>query len=175
MPLNKLKIYPQLLDLGFLNQRARECSLMYIFKRDIEDNPNFTFKRKQIRPIKKEGEYPMQTLFRHLTTCEEKSEDGHKEKRREFEMARSVRLHWIRHHIDELKKTGIDVFSYTDRIEGKDVIRTYVYDIEQEYVVILEPQKSGLDYFLITAYHLNEPGGKKQIVKKQKKKMPNVY
>jgi hypothetical protein len=47
--------------------------------------------------------------------------------------------------------------------------------MDQEYVIILEPQRSNLDYYLITAYYLNEPGGKKQIVNKQKKKMNELY
>mgnify|MGYP005854910829 FL=1 len=117
----------------------------------------------------------MQTLFRHLTTREDKDGKGKKLGSRSFEMARSLRLHWIKHHINELKKDNVEVFSYEDRIDRKDVIRTYIYDIDQEYVIILEPQRSGTDYYLLTAYHLNEPGGKKQIEKKRKKKLDEFY
>lgn len=175
MPLNKLKKYPDLLDIGFMNEYQRRSSLMGIFKRDIEDNQNFKFRTKQIRPIKKEGEAPMQTLFHHLTTRDEYDENGKKTGHRLFEMDRSVRLHWIKFHIDELKKLNVEVFSYVDRVDGKDVTRTYIYNIEKEYVVILEPHRSELDYYLLTAYYFNEPGGKKQIEKKLKKKLPNVY
>jgi len=175
MPLNKIIKYPDLLDIGFMVVKQRNESLQGIFKRDIEDNANFKFRTKQIRPIKKEGEAPMQTLFHHLTTREEKDEKGKKTGERNFEMDRSRRLHWIKFHIEEVKKKGVEVFSYQDRVDGKDVIRTYIYDIEQEYVIVLEPQKSGLDYFLITAYFLNEPGGKKQIENKLKKKLGEVY
>lgn len=175
MPLNLIKTYPQLLAIAHMNEHQRNQSLQGVFSRDVVNNANFKFQDKQIRPTKQEGEPPMQTLFRHLTTREDKDEKGKKLGTRSFEMARSVRLHWIRHHIDELKKDNVEVFSYEDRIDRKDVIRTYIYDIDQKYVIILEPQRSGTDYYLLTAYHLNEPGGKKQIEKKRKKKLDEVY
>lgn len=175
MPLNLIKSYPQLLEISHFNQHQRKVSLMGIFSRDMEENENFKFRTKQIRPTKKEGESPMQTLYRHLTTRDDKDEKGKKTGTRSFEMARSERLHWIKYHVEELKKDSIDVFSYEDRISGKDIIRTYIYDTEQEYVIILEPQRSGLDYYLLTAYYLNEPGGKKQIMKKRKKKLDEVH
>lgn len=175
MPLNLIKSYPQLLEINHLNAHQRKVSLMGIFTRNIEENENFKFRTKQIRPTKKEGESPMQTLYRHLTTRNDKDEKGKKLETRSFEMARSERLHWIKYHIEELKKNNIDVFSYEDRVDGKDVIRTYIYDTEQDYVIILEPQRSGLDYYLLTAYYLNEPGGKNQIVKKRKKKLDEVH
>jgi len=175
MPLNLIKTYPQLLEIIHLNEYQRNQSLQGVFNRDMVNNNNFKFRTKQIRPTKKDGEAPMQTLFSHLTTREDKDEKSKKTGTRSFEMARSVRLHWIKHHIDELKKDNMEVFSYEDRIDRKDVIRTYIYDIDQEYVIILEPQRSGTDYYLLTAYHLNEPGGKKQIVNKLKKKLNEVH
>lgn len=176
MPLNLIVKYPKLLEIGQYNEQKRKASLMGVFKQDIEDNPNLKFKLKQIRPIKKDDGIPsMQTLFSHLTTRQDKDEKGKNLGSRTFEMARSQRLHWVRHHIDEKKKDKIEVFSYLDRIDGKDVIRTYIYDLEQEYVIILEPQRSGMDYYLITAYHLNEPGGKKQIGKKLKKRLLGLH
>lgn len=68
------------------------------------------FKEKQIRPIKKEdGKPAMDTLFHHLTTC--KNEDNeHNE--RIFEMDRSLRLHWVKHHIELKTPENIIVFSY---------------------------------------------------------------
>jgi hypothetical protein len=175
MPLNLIKTYPQLLEIAHMNEYQRNQSLQGVFNRDFVDNANLKFKDKQIRPTKQDGEPPMQTLFRHLTTREDKDGKGKKLGSRSFEMTRSVRLHWIKHHINELKKGNVEVFSYEDRIDRKDVIRTYIYDIDQEYVIILEPQRSGTDYYLLTAYHLNEPGGKKQIEKKRKKKLDEVY
>lgn len=175
MPLNLTKKYHHLLDVGQYNEYQRKESLMRIFKRDIEDNLNFKFRVKQIRPTKIEGESPMQTLFHHLTTKEDKDDKGKKLGTRSFEMARSIRLHWIKVHTEEKTNHDIVVFSYEDRIEGKDIIRTYIYNKTHEYVVILEPQRSNLDYYLLTAYHLNEPGGKKQIEKKMKKKLDEVH
>lgn len=177
MPLNLIKQYPQLLEIGHLNERGRIESLQRIFDRDIANNQGFTFLGKQIRPIKKEGEEPMQVLFHHLTTREDKDEKGKSLGSRSFEMHRSIRLHWVRFHIDQRKTTNVEVFSFNDRDKKnrKDVVRTYIYDIDQEYVIILEPQRTGTDYYLLTAYYLNEPGGKKQIEKKWKKKLPEVY
>ena len=37
MPTNLIKSYPQLLELGHLNEYQRTQSLLNIFKRDIED------------------------------------------------------------------------------------------------------------------------------------------
>ena len=175
MPLNLVIKYPRLLDVGQFNEYQRKESLMRIFKRDIEDNTNFKFRVKQIRPTKIDGESPMQTLYNHLTTREDKDERGKKLGTRSFEMARSIRLHWIKVHVDESTKSEVVVFSYEDRVDGKDVVRTYIYNKTNEYVVILEPQRSNQDYYLLTAYYLNEPGGKKQIEKKLKKKMDEVY
>jgi len=175
MPFNLAKKYPQLLEIGQYNELTRIESLMRIFKRDIEDNNSFSFRNKQIRPTKQEGESPMKTLFRHLTTKGDKDEKGKKLGTRTFEIARSIRLHWIKIRVNELKNEGIEVFSYEDRIDGKDVIRTYIFDTNQEYVVILEPQRSNADYYLLTAYHLNEPGGLKQIKKKLKNKLDTIH
>lgn len=176
MPLNLIKKYPQLLELVHLNERQRHKSLQGIFKRDIEENPLIEFRGKQIRPIKKQdGEPAMQTLFHHLTTCKDESEEGKAQKRRIFEIDRSLRLHWILHHIEERTPENIEVFSYEDRKDRKDVIRTYIYDKEEDYVIILEPQRSGKDYYLLTAYYLNTKYGKKQIKSKLKKKLPDVY
>jgi len=175
MPLNLTKKYDQLLDVGQYNEYQRKESLMRIFKRDIEENPNFKFRLKQIRPTKKEGESPMQTLYHHLTTRGDKDENGKKTGPRTFEMVRSIRLHWIKPHVDETTKSDVVVFSYEDRVDGKDVVRTYIYNKTNDYVLILEPQRSKLDYYLLTAYYLNEPGGKKQIEKKLKKKLHEIH
>lgn len=175
MPFNLIKKYPQLLEIAHLSEYERVQSLKGIFNRDIENNPAFKFQKKQIRPIKQEGEIPMQTLFRHLTTREDKDIKGKKLGTRSFEVARSIRLHWLKYHIDQTKKNDVDIFSFKDRINRKDIIRTYIYDVQEEYVIILEPQRSGTDYYLLTAYHLNEPGGKKQIENKRSKKLDKVY
>lgn len=175
MPFNLIKKYDELLELNSFNVHQRRASLLGVFDRDIRNNDRFKFRNKTIRPTKKEGEAPLDTLFHHLTTREDKDEKGVKLKTRSFEMARSIRLHWVKVHIDENTKKNVEVFSFEDRIDGKDVIRTYIYNRESEYVLILEPQRSQKDYYLLTAYHLNEKGGKKQIEKKLKKKLDEIY
>lgn len=74
-----------------------------------------------------------------------------------FEKDRAIRLHWIKYHINECKSTNMGIFCYKDRIKGRgDVVRTYIFDVEQNYVIVLEPQRSNVDYYLITAYFLNK-------------------
>jgi len=175
MPLNLLKQYPELLELGQFNQYERRNSLLGIFKRDVENNNSFVFRNKRLRPTKKEGEPSMQTLFNHLTTKKDVDENGKKLKSRSFEIHRSIRLHWLRFHVEERKKEKILVFSYEDRIDRKDVIRTYIYNRNEKYVIILEPQRSKTDYYLLTAYYLNEKQGLRQMKQKYKNKLNEVY
>lgn len=175
MPLNLLKNYPELLEIGHLSEADRTNSLKAVFKRDIEDNPNLNFRTKAIRPIK--GEEPaMQLLFRHLTTeeIEETDEDGKTYKRRIFEIHRSQRIHWIKFHIEERLKDIISVFSTEERINGKNAFRTYIYDHKQKYVIVMEPQRSGKDYYLLSAYYLNRDYGEKMLKKKIKNKLTNI-
>lgn len=68
--LNIIKKYPELLELAYLSEREREHDLHAIFKRDIEDNCQFSFRGWRIYPIKTDGEIDMARLFKHLT-CEE--------------------------------------------------------------------------------------------------------
>lgn len=179
MPTNLLRIYNEFLEIASLTKNERNESLTAIFKRDISDNNDFKFRNKIIRPLKRDGVADMQTLFGHLT-CESEnvSEDGeNKYKSRSiFDIERSKRLHWIWHHMREKSKDKIEVFSYKDRVNGKDRIRTYIYDFIEHYVIILEPQRSQTDYYLLTAYYLTkERGGIKQMDKKRKNKLDQVY
>lgn len=179
MPFNLTKIYNQHLELLHLAEYPRNVSLRAIFDRDITNNEYFLFRTKVIRPLKIEGKIDMDVLFKHLThqSEEEKVDGGKSIKRRDvYDIERSKRLHWIWHHIQEKDLDKIDVFSYEDRVNGKNVIRTYVYDFVEKYIIILEPQRSGLDYYLLTAYYLTEKlGGVKQIEKKRKGKLNQVY
>ncbi len=178
MPLNLLKTYPQLLELGHLNEHQRTESLLRVFKRDIEENPGLNFRAKTIRPIK--GEEPaMVLLFRHLTTEEIELEDenGTKYPKRIFEIDRSQRLHWVRHHLEERKKENVEIFSVEERDQKKrkDIIRTYIFDIEQKYIIVLDPQRTQKDYYLVTAYYLNKDYGEKKIKKLMKKRLPELH
>ena len=116
MPLNLIKTYPQLLELDQFNEYQRTKSLKGVFRRDIEENPDLNFRNKTIRPIR--GEEPaMELLFRHLTTeqIQEKGEDGKLYPKRIFEMDRSIRLHWVKYHLEEREKENIAIFSVEER------------------------------------------------------------
>lgn len=166
MPLNLLKKYPELLEIGHLNAGQRNTSLRGVFNRDITENPSFRFRGKPIRPTTSDGEIPMDTLFKHLTTVivDEKT------RAREFELERSVRLHWIKHHVEEKKENRMRVFSVNER--GTD--RTYIHDMEEKYVIVLEPKRRVDEYYLLTAYKLNTRNQKKMDNKYRKRRLPEV-
>ena len=170
--LNIIKKYPELLELAYLSEREREHDLHAIFKRDIEDNCQFSFRGWRIYPIKTDGEIDMARLFKHLT-CEEimvENEDGTTYPKRVFEMARSQRLHWINHHVRELTPDNLDVFTIEER-DGKKrkVKKTYIYDKVEKYVIVLEQQRSN-GFYLLTAYHLNKEYGLKALEKEDEKR-----
>lgn len=146
MPLNILKVYNQLLDLGGFNEHQRRQSLMGVFNRDFTNNPNLNFRRNQITPTPADGEIPMETLFTHLTTADSNEGTRH----REFDLHRSVRLHWIKYHFNERKVDNMLIFSVHEP-EGN---RTYIYDKDEMYVIVLEPLRNGESYYLLTAFQV---------------------
>lgn len=177
MALNLLKRYNTYLELSHFTEVQRTTSLRGIFDRDIANNERFQFRTKIIRPLKKEGEIDMETLFSHLTKKSEEitGENSTRIKTRNiFDIDRSKRLHWIWHHIQEIKENLL-VFSCEERKGSKNVIITYIFDDEENYVIVLEPQRSKQDYYLLSAYYLNEEWARKNIRKKWKKRLPEVY
>ena len=178
MAFNLAKKYPELLEIMHYNEFERKKSLRAIFDRDITDNDSFKFNDKQIRPTKKDGEIDLENVLHHITTEEvEITEENKKIKKRIFEKYRSMRLHWIKPHIELSINDKIEYFSIIERDEKKrvDVTRTYLYNISQKYVVVLEPQNSKLYYYLLTAYYLNRDYGDKMMKKKLKKKLDVLY
>lgn len=177
MPLNLIKKYNKLLELNQYTERERIISLKNIFYRDITNNANFKFRTKTIRPIKKDGMPDVETLFKHLTykSTEKQDENGKKYKSRDvFDFKRSERLHWIWHHIQG--KEDIKIFSVNDRVRGRSVKRTYLFDEKESYVIILEPYRKTEDYYLLSAYYLEkELGGIKTIKKKYKRRLNEVF
>ena len=180
MPFNKLKKYPDLLDLISLNEKSRTKSLRAIFDRDIADNHNFKFRNKCIYPIKSDGIIDMDREFMHLTTEEIEEDDGNGVvvNHRVYDNFRSERLHWIKTHTDcQVNDSDIVVFSVSERNQRKraDVVRTYIYNKTRKYVIVFEPQiRNGNSYYLLTAYYLNKKYGEKQIKKKLQSKMDEV-
>lgn len=55
----------------------------------------------------------------------------------------------------------------------RKVRKTYIYDKVEEYVVVLEQQRTDA-FYLLTAYHLNKDYGKKALMKKMKKRLSSV-
>lgn len=180
MPFNKLKKYPELLDLNSLDDKARKASLQGIFNRDIAENKNFCFRGKRIYPIKSDGEIDMDRELLHLTTEEVEVTDEQRKpfKRRVYDKYRSERLHWIKPHVEEkVTDSDIIVFSVNERNQRKrmNVVRTYIYNKTRKYVIVLEPQtRNGESYYLLTAYYLNKEYGEKQILKKLRSKLNEV-
>lgn len=180
MAFNILKKYPELLDLGGLDERERKASLQSIFNRDIAENENFRFRGKRIYPIKSDGEIDMERELLHLTTEEidATDEEGNIYKRRVFDRFRSERLHWIRPHVEEkVTDSDIVVFSVNERNQRKrqNVVRTYIYNRSRKYVIVLEPQiRNGEAYYLLTAYYLNKEYGEKQMQKRLASKLKDV-
>lgn len=167
MPLNLTKIYNALLDIIGMGERQRTESLKRIFKRDFE-NSTAVFVGKPIYPTPQhDGELPMDTLFRHLTT--EMVDKVTRE--RDFELDRSMRLHWVRYHLDQKKQDNMLLFSVQER-EG---VRTYYYDKDENYVIILEPRRDGESYYLLTAYHIRgKDAQRNKMEKKYKRRLPEV-
>ena len=153
MPLNILKKYNDLLELSAYTESQRKKSLYGIFDRDIVNNALFRFDGKKINPTPQDGEIKMSTLFTHLTTVI----TDKKENKREFDMHRSVRLHWIKYHIEQKKKDNMLIFS----VKEPNGNRTYIYDKDEKYVVVLEPLRNIDEYYLLTAYHLQGKDAKK--------------
>lgn len=168
MPFNLLKTYNQLLELAFLPEHKRRESLYAIFKRDIIDNENFNFRDKKLFPVKA-NEPEMETLFTHLTGVIVDK----KTRKREFEMKRCERLHWIKFLIEERKVDNVLVFS----VEDGDGIRTYIFDVDESYVIVLAPKKpseENAEYYLLTAYKL-EGRNVEKINNKYARRLPVIY
>lgn len=163
---NLLKKYPDLLDLVGVTEASNRPALYPVFKRDFIDNPaTIIFIDKPVFPTPRDGEHPMETLYRHLTTVVTDKAT----RKREFESARSSRLHWVLFHLNRSAPGHIDIFSVEDA-EGK---RTYIYDTREKYVVILEPLRSGTAYYLLTGYYLRGADGRK-IENKRRRRLPEV-
>lgn len=168
MPLNLIKVYNQLLDFAGMNEHSRIESLMKVFKRDFETDM-VTFRSKNVYPTpNNEGKISMETLFRHLTT----EMTNTKTRKREFEAERSKRLHWVRFHLNMKKKDGMYLFSVNES-EG---IRTYYYDIDEQYVLVLMPLRAENAYYLLTAYKVRGKDAKRnKIEKKYERRLDKLY
>jgi hypothetical protein len=167
MSLNLIKSYNQLLELSAMDEFQRKKSLRGVFDRDITNNPNFKFQTKQINPTPADGQDSMERLFMHLTTVIVYKSTN----KREFDMARFVRLHWIKYHIEERKKDNMFVFSVAE----PDGTRTYIYDKDEQYVIVLEPMRRKNEYYLLTAYYIEgKDKARDKMIKKYRRRLNDV-
>lgn len=179
MPFNQIKKYDEFLELNHLSSKDRDNDLREIFNRDISENNYFLFRKKIIRPLKKEDKIDVESLFTHLThqTSKERDKKGALVKSRNvFDIERSKRLHWILPHIKEkITLDDVKIFSAEVKARKKRLIRTFIYNEKKNYVIILEPQRSKKDYYFITAYYLEKKyGGPKTIKKAYKRRLNEV-
>ncbi|MBS1516999.1 MAG: hypothetical protein JSS91_02840 [Bacteroidetes bacterium] len=162
---NLLKKYNELLNFDGKSDPEKIASLKRIFERDIKNNTNFKFRNKQINPVHTIDSIGIDILFDHLTT-EIVSQETRK---REFEKERSLRLHWIKYHIEETKKECLEIFS----VEENGRFKTYIFDKNENYVIILEKYRKKEEYYLLTAYYLRG-GNLRKIENKMRRKLDQV-
>lgn len=168
MPHNLLKKYNELLDVIGMGESHRTKSLKAIFDRDIGNNENLNLNSKPIHPTHdKDGKYDVENLFNHLTRIVTDKSIG----KREFDIHRASRLHWIRYHIEQQKKENMLLFS----IKEPEGIRTYIYDKAEKYVIVLMPYRDKTSYYLLTAFKLTGKDAKRdKIIKKYNNRMSDV-
>ena len=166
---NLLKKYNDLLEVDMMSPKDRTISLRKVFDRDIQNAASFCFKEKKIYPIPADCMDKMEILFAHLTTKVVDKETMH----REYDRERSIRLHWIKYHVDEQKKDDMLIFS---TVNGRDK-RTYIYDKVEKYVIVLEPKEvKKLNekqeeyvykyYYFLTAYKLEGKDAKRNKIER---------
>lgn len=166
MAFNLVKKYNQLLELDSFNEYQRKDSLRQIFKRDFEDCIQIVFNQKSVTPTPVDGEIKMETLFSHLITVMVDKET----RKREYDNNRAIRLHWVKYHLDNGKKENMYLFS----VKEPEGYRTYLYDKDEKYVVVLEPLRNKNEYYLLTAYYLSGKDVKRdKIMAKYKKRRFN--
>lgn len=162
MALNLLKKYPDLLDLYCSSLNDNLESVRAVFDRDlVQKKPSF--RKKAIHPTTDtEGKERVDDLFHHLTTKGERD----KSEGRYFDGDRTVRMHWVRHHLEEKKKDDMLIFSTCER---RNTYRTYIYDKDEKYVIVLEPLRNRGSYYLLTAYKLQGKDKKRNKIEQKYK------
>lgn len=158
MPTNLTKVYNQLLELLYHSTAQNLQSIRRVFDRDF-GNVIVYCRHIPIQPTPAEGEDAMDRLFRHLTTVV----TDEVTRKREFESERSIRVHWIKYHLEEKSPDKLLMF----KVEDEN--RVYLLDKAERYVVVLEPLRKVNAYYLLTAYRLL-PGNFKKIMKKYEKR-----
>lgn len=165
MPLNLIKTYNQLLDIQGLSEHQRTTSLKGVFDRDFTNRQPIHFNGRQVIPCPQDGAIEMATLFRHLTTIK----IDYQTNQREFDIERSKRLHWARYHIDGKKAINMMLFT----VKEPEGLRTYLYDEDEKYVIVLEPRVNKNVYFLLSAHYIQGKDAQRDKMKKKYKRRLN--
>jgi hypothetical protein len=159
MPLNLLIKYNNYLDILGLSERDRNKSLKGVFDRDFTNSQPIYFNGRKVIPCPQEGAIEFETLFRHLTTVKIDYKTG----KREFDKERSKRLHWVKYHIDQKKQNNVLLFS----VKEPEGLRTYLYDEDENYVIVLEPRVNANVYFLLSAHYIEGKDAQRNKIKKK--------
>ena len=162
MPTNLTKMYNSLLEFLYQNHQQNIQSFRAVFNRDFSNTVPVIWRSLPVLPTPADGEDVMDRQFRHLTTVI----TDEKTRKREFESERTVRIHWIRHHLEEKSPEHLLVFKVTQEN------RVYVLDKTERYVVIMEPYRKADAFYLLTAYRLLPANFKKMMKKYEKTGTP---
>lgn len=74
----------------------------------------------------------------------------------------------MKFHLEERKKDNISVFT-VEEPEGK---RTYIWDKDEDYIIVLEPLRNKDEYYLLTAYHMEgKDKARNKMTKKWKRRI----
>ena len=59
--------------------------------------------------------------------------------------------------------------------DGQDGIKTYIYDRDEQYVIVIEPMRKKNEYYLLTAYYLEgKDKAREKIMKNFKRRLSDV-
>ena len=60
-------------------------------------------------------------------------------------------------------------------VQEREGIRTYYYDKDENYVIVLEPLRDGKSYYLLTAYYIQgKDAQRNKMEKKYKRRLEKV-
>lgn len=158
MATNLTKSYNHLLEFLYVNHHQNIQSFRAVFNRDLGTSIPVIWRSLPVLPTPADGEDVMDRQFRHLTTVITDEQT----RKREFEGERTVRIHWIRHHLEERTPQHLLIFKVIHEN------RIYILDKVEKYVVVMEPLRKTNAFYLLTAYKLL-PANFKKIMKKYEK------
>lgn len=168
MPVNLTVKYPNLLILSYGSLFRNLESVRAVFDRDFEPG-SLCFTKKKIHPIPSDDEFCMDILFKHLT---HKISDETTMSRGDFDQERTIRIHWIKPHLEQ--KTNCELMIFSTR-EKHRTFRTYIYNKKENYVIVLNPLRCGDAYYLCSAYKLEgKDSMRNKIVSKYKYRLDEV-